>query len=378
MSNVNLTPLGDVCTITMGQAPLGSNTNVEKIGIPLIAGAGDFAPESIRPSKYTTQTTKLAKSGAIILSIRASIGDVRVADREYCLGRGVASLEALPTIDRSYLFHVVASSNEILRSRGRGATFLQISKADIASLEIPLPPLDEQRRIADLLDRAQSIIEVSKNRCQKVEILKSSLTESAIENSISWQRLEEIAEVTGGLSQNRKRQELPKQVPYLRVANVHRGSLSLSNLKHFGVSDRELKRTRVLRGDILMVEAHANQFEVGRAAILNKSISELSHQNHLFRIRSEGMPPRVLEALLNSRFARRQLIKQSKTTSGLFTINISGARSLKIPVLSQEVSKMLDRRLEDISRLQVESSTMREIADQLYTSLATRAFAGEL
>src|SRR5699024_8505848 len=155
MSDVNLTPLGDVCTITMGQAPLGSNTNVEKIGIPLIAGAGDFAPESIRPSKYTTQTTKLAKSGAIILSIRASIGDVRVADREYCLGRGVASLEALPTIDRSYLFHVVASSNEILRSRGRGATFLQISKADIASLEIPLPPLDEQRRIADLLDRAQ-------------------------------------------------------------------------------------------------------------------------------------------------------------------------------------------------------------------------------
>ena len=150
--------LSEVCNISMGQAPNGTSYNTAERGYPLIAGAGDFGDLAPMPTKYTDAPTKLSQPGDIVLCIRATIGDRNWSDKEYCLGRGVAGLRAKKVaLSQAYLWHWLDHAAPVLSAKGRGATFLQVSKADIASLQIPLPPLAEQKRIAGILDAADAV-----------------------------------------------------------------------------------------------------------------------------------------------------------------------------------------------------------------------------
>jgi type I restriction enzyme, S subunit len=155
---MKLTSLSSVCEIIMGQAPPGETYNGEGIGLPLIAGASDLGEVTPKPSRFTSGPTKISRAGDIILCIRATIGDLNWSEREYCLGRGVAALRANPgRADARYLWRVVEYRSDKLSALGRGATFKQVSRADIGGLEIPLPSLTEQRHIAAVLDLADEL-----------------------------------------------------------------------------------------------------------------------------------------------------------------------------------------------------------------------------
>ena len=168
--------LQDVCEISMGQAPQGDSYNTESNGYPLIAGAGDFGDITPLPKKYTTEPTKLSRVDDIILCIRATIGDRNWADSVYCLGRGVSGLRADPAqLNQKYLWHWLGNAADHLRSKGRGATFLQVNRADIGSMEIPLPPLPEQRRIAAILDKADALRAKRRESIAKLDQLLQSV-----------------------------------------------------------------------------------------------------------------------------------------------------------------------------------------------------------
>ena len=156
---MNLAPLSSACDVIMGQAPSGDTYNTEGIGLPLVAGASDFGRESPSPSRYTSNPTKVSEPGDIIICVRATIGDLNWSDKQYCLGRGVAGLRPIKEIaDSRYLWHAVEAAAVRLSSLGRGATFKQITRSDIANFEIFLPnKLEEQRRIAAILDKADTI-----------------------------------------------------------------------------------------------------------------------------------------------------------------------------------------------------------------------------
>lgn len=160
----------------MGQAPKGTSYNTTGEGHPLIAGAGDFGEVSPQPKKYTTEPTRLSRVDDIILCIRATIGDRNWSDSIYCLGRGVAGLRANPDqLDQKYLWHWLGSTTPQLRSKGRGATFLQVNRADISSMQIPLPPLPKQRRIAAILDQADALRAKRRQAIAKLDALLQSV-----------------------------------------------------------------------------------------------------------------------------------------------------------------------------------------------------------
>jgi type I restriction enzyme, S subunit len=151
-------PLSSVCEIIMGQAPAGDTYNDEGVGLPLIAGASDFGDAMPEPSRFTSAAAKVSRVNDIIVCVRATIGDLNWSDKEYCLGRGVAALRVNERkADRKYIWRAVEHGAARLSSLGRGATFKQISKPDIENFEIPLPSLDEQKRIAAILDQADEL-----------------------------------------------------------------------------------------------------------------------------------------------------------------------------------------------------------------------------
>lgn len=113
--------------------------------------------------------------GDIVIGVRASIGDKVVADQEYCLGRGVAALRARSELHDRYLWHWLSSIKPSLEAKGKGATFKQVTKEDIAELEIPLPPLEEQRRIAAILDKAENLRLLAKLSRRNLASFKESV-----------------------------------------------------------------------------------------------------------------------------------------------------------------------------------------------------------
>ncbi len=191
--------LSSVCEIVMGQAPDGSSYNTHSNGYPLIAGAGDFGALFPNPGKFTDAPTKLSHDGDIILCIRATIGDRNWSDTSYCLGRGVAGLRAKNgKLFQGYLWHWLGHTAPELKAKGRGATFLQVSKSDIGSLQIPLPPIEEQKRIAAILDAADALrVKRRESIAQLDALLQSTFLDmfgDPVRNPKGWEtvRFEEI------------------------------------------------------------------------------------------------------------------------------------------------------------------------------------------
>lgn len=251
--------LDKVCRITMGQAPSGDSYNFDGNGLALIAGAGDFGKETPEPKKFTTAAGKKSEKGEIILCIRATIGDLNWSDKEYCLGRGVAGLFGhKDKLDQKYLWHWLKNIASLLKSKGKGATFLQVTKEDICSLEITLPPLSEQRRIASILDKAE---ELRQKRQQAIEKLDQLLQATFIDmfgdpvnNPKGWNkvRFEEVVEfLTGFAFKSADFKE--SGIKLCRGINVLPNTLDWDDTAYWDIVDVEkYSRFKIQRNDILV------------------------------------------------------------------------------------------------------------------------------
>ena len=198
-----------------------------------------------------------------------------------------------------------------------------------------------------------------------------------------WLSLSELGQVTGGLTKNQKRNGLPQRAKYLRVANVYSNRLELDEIMEIGITEDELRKTRLVAGDLLFVEGNGSIEQIGRVAIWNGSVPDMTHQNHLIRFSANG--------LLSSRFAlyfmmspigRERITIQASSTSGLHTLSISKVGSLPVPVCSPaeqaEVVRIIDDRLEATERLEAEIDANLARADALRQSIQKKAFAGKL
>ena len=175
--------LSEVADINMGQSPPGSSYNQEGIGLPLIGGASDLGEVYPSPSRWTSQPSKTSRPGDIIICIRATIGDLNWADKEYCLGRGVAGLTPKQGIEPGFLFHYLRSQHAELNARGTGSTFKQISKSTLTELPVPLPPLDEQRRIVEYLDAVQAKVEAIRRYQEETRVEIEAMTGAVLERA---------------------------------------------------------------------------------------------------------------------------------------------------------------------------------------------------
>ena len=171
--------LDDVCTITMGQSPDSSTYNKERNGLPFFQGNADFG--EIHPSvrMWCSEPSKIARENDILISVRAPIGALNIANCECCIGRGLAALTVNNDIcTREYLWYALSSKIDELNSKGTGSTFKAVNKSTLSETEIPLPPLDEQRHIAATLDKVTDLISKRRQQLDKLdELVKARFVE---------------------------------------------------------------------------------------------------------------------------------------------------------------------------------------------------------
>ena len=194
-------PLGDLGVLIMGQSPRGSSYSKDDEGTPLLNGAVELKKDGIFVHQYTTAPTRLCSKGNLLFCIRATIGNLQKADKEYCLGRGVAALD----VNNDYSWEYVAQQLEVLftlmRRRSQGGVIKGLKKDEIAEFEILLPEAKkEQRKIAKVLGSVDEEIEKTKEVIKATEKLKKGLMQKLFTRGIGHKQFKqtELGEIPEG------------------------------------------------------------------------------------------------------------------------------------------------------------------------------------
>ena len=198
-----------------------------------------------------------------------------------------------------------------------------------------------------------------------------------------WSPMSDVGRTSGGLTKNQKREALPLKAKYLRVANVYSNELRLDHITEIGLTEEELSKSRLEKGDLLFVEGNGSLEQIGRVAVWDGSIPDMTHQNHLIRFSTDGLLDSQFAMLFMISPVGRNLIKaQASSTSGLHTLSISKIANLPVPICypaeQAEITRILDARLTAADAMEAEINAALLRAEALRQSILKQAFAGTL
>jgi type I restriction enzyme S subunit len=244
-------------------------------------------------------------AGTVILSRTASVGFSAIMGLDMATSQDFATWTCGPSLTPRYLLYALRATAPDLKRVAAGSTHQTIYMPDIEQLRVPLPPVDEQRRIAEFLDAEISYIDrIVTRRSRQVEILEERERAAAFHavrgsnfpgprrpSGFGWlgsvpegwtiAAVSHQYEVLLGKMLNEGRASGNYLRPYLRNTNVQWDSVDTSNLLAMNFPPEEMRRYRVEVGDLLICEGG----EPGRAAIWDGSVEEIYYQKALHRVR---------------------------------------------------------------------------------------------
>ena len=176
MNKWELIALGDCANINMGQSPDSVSYNDKGIGMPFLQGCADFGKKYPLTTTYTTNPNKTSVANAILISVRAPVGDLNIADKGYCIGRGLSSIIGkYGTANTDYLYYFLQYTKEVLKKSGQGSTFEAVNSKDLRNHKINLPPLPIQQKIAKILSTIDGQIEKTEAIIAKYQAVKQGM-----------------------------------------------------------------------------------------------------------------------------------------------------------------------------------------------------------
>lgn len=251
-----------------------------------------------------------------------------------------------------------------------------------SKIKISIPPIPEQKRIVayieEQLSQLDNGVETLEKTKQQLEVYQQAVYSSAYSND-TMLPITNFFDVSGGLTKNPRRDTLKIKMPYLRVANVYYNMLVLDEIKNIGVSESEISKTLLKKGDLLFVEGNGSKDQIGRVAIWDGSIENCLHQNHLIKARPlGGMLPQYALYYLISSHGRNQILKVASSTSGLYTLSTNKVRNLKIPFVplpkQRNIVDEIDSRISTCAFIERNIDTALQQADALRRSILKKAF----
>lgn len=332
-----------------------------------------------------------------------------------------------------------SATKDALVEEIHGATRPRITTKQLRRLAVSVPPLPEQHRIVEQVEALLAQVNKAKDRLDRVRVILKKFRQAVLaaacsgrlteewreDNSVTdvdavlkdigrrreqtsqtgkkrrevvtdadglfetpdtwrWTTLAALAEIVGGLTKGQQRRpgDRLRDVPYLRVANVQRGYLDLSEMKEIKATESEIKALRLLAGDILFTEG-GDRDKLGRGWVWANEVPECIHQNHIFRARLYGpeVQPRLVSWFGNT-FGRDYFDDEASQTVNLASINITKLSGLPVAVAPPEEQSEIVRRVDALlgvaDTIEARLATASTRAEKLPQSILSKAFKGEL
>jgi type I restriction enzyme S subunit len=274
-----------------------------------------------------------------------------------------------------------------LNVEGATGSHTRAKSPNVLRQRVPLAPPDEQQRIVEVIEEQFSRLDAgveSLHRAKRnLKRLRAAAVQSTFDASWPMVPLGEVTKVSGGIQKQPKRRARANAFPYLRVANVLRGELDLTEVHEMELFAGELDRYRLELGDLLIVEGNGSASQIGRSARWNGAIENCVHQNHIIRARPSGaLDSRFLDIYWNSPSLVRRVRQVAASTSGLYTLSTSKVKAVPVPVPSlieqARVVADVERQLSIIDSMAVTIDAGLAKADAIRNAILTRAFDGTI
>lgn len=372
--------LDDVCAITMGQSPDSSTYNKERNGLPFFQGNADFG--EIRPSvrMWCSEPSKIARENDILISVRAPIGALNIANCECCIGRGLAALTVNNDIcTREYLWYALSSKIDELNSKGTGSTFKAVNKSTLSETEIPLPPLDEQRHIAATLDKVTDLISKRRQQLDKLdELVKARFVEmfgDPVSNPYDWnlRGLLQLGDCKNGM--NFHSTDIGVNVHCLGVGDFKNLSCisDTSKLPTVSLTGMPSDEYMLKDGDIVFVRSNGNKALVGRSLVVYPATTPTTFSGFCirFRLHCDEVRADYLLRVLKTDSIRNKMAGRGANIQNL---NQKILGELQIPVPPLNLQNQFTAFVEQIEKTKVTISQSLEKLETLKKMLMQEYF----
>ena len=167
--------LSDIADVTMGQSPSGESYNENGIGEIFYQGRTEFGDRFPSIRLYTTAPNRMAESNSILLSVRAPVGDINVALQKCCIGRGLASINAIDNY-YSFVFYTVKSKKKDFDVyNGEGTVFGSINKDSLNNMSVIIPTDDIKSNFENIVSKLDNEYRLNYNEIVNLSNLRDTL-----------------------------------------------------------------------------------------------------------------------------------------------------------------------------------------------------------
>lgn len=419
--------LADVARWSSGGTPKAGTPEYYDGDTPwAVIGDLSDAPVSTTSSRITqagldNSSAKVVDAGTVLVAMYGSIGKLGIAQVPMATNQAIACAVPNEAVSREWLFWWLRSQRELLLAAGKGGTQSNISQTVLKAWPIPVAPTAEQKRIVAAIEEAFSKLDAGEAGLRTVRQLLKRMRDAILASAVTgrlvpqdptdtpatklladlgiepleqedlpdvpdgwaWALLGSVTAIGGGIQKQPKRAPASNPMPFLRVANVGRGTLDLGEVHEIEVFEGELGRYGLLRGDLLVVEGNGSPDQIGRSAMWHGEIEPCVHQNHLIRVRpTEVLDPYFLEMQWNSPSASQRVQAVASSTSGLHTLSTGKLKGLPVvlpPIEEQaRIVTEVERQMSFVEACERAVDAGLERSAALRRSVLKAAFEGRL
>lgn len=384
MTAIKYKKVAEVCEIIMGQSPSSDTYNDRKEGLPFFQGKADFGKLHPTPKTYCSAPLKVANENDILMSVRAPVGDVNIANTKCCIGRGLAAIRANnDMINYKYLFYALNYRKNEIESMGTGSTFKAISKKDIESIQIPVFDIENQVKIVKALDKAQELIDKRKAQIEALDQLTQSVFLEMFGdprlNKKNWkkQKLNDVCLRKGEYGSGSSAIPYDSGKPrYIRITDIRDdGSLNDDIVAPSNPDDYE--KYRLNEGDILFARSGAT---VGKTYLHSEKNGYCIFAGYLIRFvpDTSKINPKFLFHFTRTQYYKQWVMNKQNTVAQPNINAKQYGEELFIICPPLELQNRFTKIVEEIeAEKELLQKSMVELQNN-FNSLMQRAFKGEL
>lgn len=392
MSQAPLVRLGDCCEIVSGATPSTSVKHYWEGGIAWatpkdLSGLDskyiDETPQTLTEEGYRSCSAKIMPAGSVLFSSRAPIGHVAINRVPMCTNQGFKSFVPDPKrVSADYLYYWLKNNKTYLQSLGNGATFKEVSKATVAEVKIPLPSIQEQHRIAAILDKADAIRAKRRETIAKLDqLLRSVFLDmfgDPLVNPKSWPLipLTEVGDWKSGATPSKSEAAYwDGDFPWVSPKDM---KVEMISDAQDHVSDLAFQKTNLKRiepGHLLvvvrgMILAHSFPTAINVVPVaINQDMKAIFPK--------DGFDVVYLKAAVDC-LKHRILSAVSSAGHGTCRLSTLDAAEVMVPKPPKDLQGKFKRQVDLLLKIRDNAKSQLEGAGQLFSALQAKAFSGAL
>nr|WP_320190376.1 restriction endonuclease subunit S [uncultured Desulfobacter sp.] len=381
--------LGEIADVIAGQSPPSKTYNSVEDGLPFFQGKADFQEKYPKVRMWcNSEKRKEAEPGDILISVRAPVGSVNLCDRLSIIGRGLSAIRPRSGIHAGYLYYFFKINEDRIANLGTGSTFKSITQDILKKIKVPIPfkngapDLDHQTRIATLLSKVESLIARRKKSIADLdELLKSTFLEmfgDPVWNEKRWDQKpidDFVDKYKNGLS--------PSKNGRVKGKVFTLSSITGNNFREIfkeAFFNGEIKNYYPTENDFLVCRGNGNINLVGKGYFFKGKDTDIIFPDTIISltISTDKINKSFIDQLWKTRFIRSQIELCARTTSGIFKINQTALKAIRIICPPIEFQNQFAAIVEKIEILKDKYQNSFNDLETLYGALSQKAFNGEL